>query len=309
MAFVRDITERQQAEETLRDKEYLLSESQRIGHIGTWSVDLAPYTATWTPETYRLFGVSPDTFVPSADALIDLLHPEDRGAMREWIRATLAGERPEALEFRVVLPDRSVRVLSGRGEMIFGDDHTPVRLVGTAQDVTERKQAEEALRSLNERLEEQVAQRTEDLRHTVDRLQQLTLEISQAEDRERRRIADLLHDDVQQTLAAAKFHLNLLSSEPRSAAESREIVEQTKQMLKEAIEKSRSLSHELSPVLYQVDLTEVLSWLAAPHAAQTWPDRPGEGLRPGRFVFGAREGFPLPGRAGAAVQCGQARQY
>lgn len=384
-----DITERRRAEDALREKEYLLSESQRIGRIGSWSVDLATSAATWTEETYRLYGVSPETFVPSAEALIGLLHPDDRDAMREWIRAALAGEPPGVGEFRVLLPDGSLRTLSGRGEIIFGADNQPVRLVGTAQDITEqkqaqaalreseerfraafeegavamalialdstllkvnssfcrmlgyseselvgrsfaeithpddrtvnlvgtqglacgeissfrmekrylrkddaviwadmstasvrdaqgrplycvthiqdvtdRKQAEEALRRLNERLELQVAQRTEDLRHTVGRLQQLTLELSQAEDRERKRIADILHDDVQQTLAAAKFHLNLLSSEPRSAAEAQEIVEQVKQMLKDAIEKARSLSHELSPALYQVDLTEILNWLA-----------------------------------------------
>jgi PAS domain S-box-containing protein len=508
LAITRDITERVRMEEALRDKEYLLSESQRIGHIGSWSVDLTTYAATWTPETYRLFGVSPDTFVPSADALIGLLHPDDRGAMREWIQAALAGEHPGVLEFRVVLPDGTIRTLNGRGELIFAGGDTPARLVGTAQDVTEqkqaqaalleseeryrilleksfdgifvhegfrivqvndrlaqmagyapselvgsqeidlftpgsqerirqyirsgatgyfeielrrrdgrivdvesfgapctfqgrnarivglrditerkraqealreseerfraafekgavamaltaldstllkvnssfcrmlgfseselvgrsfteithpddiaanlvgtqrlasgeissfrmekryirkdgvviwgdmctasvrdaqgrplycvthvqdvteRKQAEAALRSLNERLELQVAQRTEDLRHTVGRLQQLTLELSQAEDRERHRIADILHDDVQQILVAARFHLNLLSSEPRSAEESQEIVGQVKQMLKDAIEKSRSLSHELSPALYQVELTEILSWLA-----------------------------------------------
>jgi signal transduction histidine kinase len=135
------------------------------------------------------------------------------------------------------------------------------RIVGL-RDITERKRAQEVLRRMNEQLEVQVAQRTEDLRHTVGRLQQLTLELSQAEDRERNRIADILHDDVQQTLVAARFHLNLLSSEPRSAEESQEIVGQVKQMLKDAIEKSRSLSHELSPALYQVELTEILSWLA-----------------------------------------------
>jgi PAS domain S-box-containing protein len=258
----RDVTERKRAQEALREKEYLLSESQRIGHIGSWSVDLATRVATWTHETYRLLGVAPDTFVPSADTLIALLHPDDRDAMREWIRAALAGSPPEALEFRVPLPDGSVRVLIGRGELIYADDHRPLRLVGTAQDITQRRQAEEALRRLNERLELQVAERTEELRHTVDRLQQLTLELSQAEDRERKRIADILHDDVQQTLAAAKFHLNLLSTEPRTAQESREIVEQVKGMLKDAIEKSRRLSHELSPALYQVDLTAILEWLA-----------------------------------------------
>jgi PAS domain S-box-containing protein len=258
----RDVTERKQAEEALQEKEYLLSESQRIGHIGAWSADPATGTGVWTPEMYRLFGVSPDTFGPTADAFLDLLHPDDRDAMREWVRAALAGEHPGGLEFRVPLPDGSVRVLIGRGEAIWADGHQSVRLVGTAQDITERRQAQEALRELNERLEMQVAQRTEELRHTVNRLQQLTLELSQAEDRERKRIADILHDDVQQTLAAAKFHLNLLSSEPRSEEESREIVEQVRYMLKDAIEKSRHLSHELSPALYQVDLTAILEWLA-----------------------------------------------
>ena len=129
-------------------------------------------------------------------------------------------------------------------------------------DITERKQAEEVLCELNATLEAKVAQRTEDLRHTVGQLRQLTLELSQAEDRERKRIADILHEDVQQTLAAAKFHLNLLGNEAYNADEVREIVEQVKHMLKDAIEKSRNLSHELSPAMYQVDLLEILSWLA-----------------------------------------------
>ncbi len=259
---LRDVTERKLAAEALQEKEYLLSESQRIGHIGTWSVDLATNYATWTSETYRLFGVSPETFVPSAETLLSLLHPDDRGAMREWIRAALAGEHPDVLEFRVVFPDGSIHVLSGRGELIFTGANEPVRLVGTAQDVTEQKQAEVFLRHLNEQLELQVAQRTEDLTHTIARLQQLTLELSQAEDRERKRIADLLHDDVQQTLAAARFHLDLLGMENRGAEESREIVRQVRQMLRDAIEKARNLSHELSPALYQIDLTETLNWLA-----------------------------------------------
>jgi PAS domain S-box-containing protein len=225
-------------------------------------VDLATYVATWTPETYRLFGVSPETFVPSADTMIALLHPEDRDTMREWIRAALAGEHPEAVEVRVVLPDGSIRIISGRGEIIPSNGYEPARLVGTAQDVTERKQTEEALRRWNEQLEEQVVRRTEELRHTVRRLRELTLELSQAEDRERQRIAGLLHEDVQQILAAARFHRNLLSSEPRSAAEAQKIVEQVQRMLKEAIAKTRGLSHELSPVLYQVDLAAILNWLA-----------------------------------------------
>ena len=95
---------------------------------------------------------------------------------------------------------------------------------GIGVDITERKRMEEMLQQVNERLEEQVQTRTQELNHTIDRLQaamtelehrtdqlqRLTLELVQAEDRERNRLAEFLHDDLQQTLAAAKFHLGIL---------------------------------------------------------------------------------------------------
>ncbi len=102
-----------------------------------------------------------------------------------------------------------------------------------------------------------------ELKDRAGQLQRLMLELTQAEDRERKRVAEILHDDLQQVLAAAKFHLGLLDSGFRSPEESREIARQVKLMLKDAIEKSRSLSHELSPaVLYQSDLDDTFTWLA-----------------------------------------------
>jgi PAS domain S-box-containing protein len=103
----------------------------------------------------------------------------------------------------------------------------------------------------------------QELRQRASQLQKLTLELSQAEDRERRRLAEILHDDLQQVLAAAKFHLGMLNSRLRDDEELRELTDQIGELLKEAIGKSRSLSHELSPaVLYQSDLGETFEWLA-----------------------------------------------
>ena len=102
-----------------------------------------------------------------------------------------------------------------------------------------------------------------ELEHRAHQLQKLTLELAQAEDRERRRLAEILHDDLQQVLAAAKFHLGLLHHRVRGDAEAKELADDLDRMLREAIEKSRSLSHELSPaVLYQGDLGETFEWLA-----------------------------------------------
>jgi PAS domain S-box-containing protein len=99
------------------------------------------------------------------------------------------------------------------------------------------------------------------LEHRAGQLQKLSLELSQAEDRERKRISELFHEDVQQVLAGAKFHLNLLRQQAREHENLRQTAEEVGQMLNEAIAKSRSLSHELSPALYQFDLDEMLAWL------------------------------------------------
>ena len=260
LALTRDITERRQAEETLRASEalYRAVVADQTELICRYSPE---GTLTFVNDAYcRYFGRQTKELVGTC--FLPLVLEEDRAKVKEFV-ATLNPENPvRTLEERVVLPDGEIRWQQWTDRLMIDEQGREIGYQAVGRDITERKRAEEALRSLNERLELQVAQRTEDLRHTVGRLQQLTLEISQAEDRERRRIADLLHDDVQQTLAAAKFHLNLLGSEARSPEESQEIVAQVKQMLKEAIEKARSLSHELSPVLYQVDLIETLNWLA-----------------------------------------------
>ena len=138
-------------EEGLREKEKLLSESQRIAHIGGWSWDLRG-PIDWTVETYRIYGVSPETFIPTVESLVNLLHPEDRPAMQRWLTACAAGEKPGDLEFRAISPDGAVRFLSGRGSLERDAENRPVRMVGTAQDITERKRIEAALRETTARL-------------------------------------------------------------------------------------------------------------------------------------------------------------
>lgn len=97
----------------------------------------------------------------------------------------------------------------------------------------------------------------------TQQLQQLTLELSQAEDRERKHLAEILHDDLQQMLAAAKFHVGLLDNRLSRGEDVQGMIHQVKDLLAQAIDKSRSLSHELNPpVLDQSDLCETFEWLA-----------------------------------------------
>lgn len=139
-----DITPAKRAEQVLRAREQMLSESQRIAGIGSWSWNLKG-PVLWTEETYRIFGVSPDSFTPTIESFVDLLHPEDRLSMRRWIEQCMNGECPEELTCRIVLPDGSIRFMCGRGELKYDAEGKPASMAGTAQDITERKQAEEAL--------------------------------------------------------------------------------------------------------------------------------------------------------------------
>jgi PAS domain S-box-containing protein len=150
-----ELAARGRAEEELREKEYTLSESQSIAHVGSWSWEVSTGIGAiaWTPETYRLYGVSPDTFVPSGETLLSLIHPDDRAAMQAWNGACLAGKEPPDLEFRVNLPDGGVRYILGRGHLVHDAENKPIRMAGIAQDITERKRAESELHAAKEAAE------------------------------------------------------------------------------------------------------------------------------------------------------------
>ena len=138
-----------QLDAALKETEFLLSESQRLAHIGSWSWDITAEQLFWTPEMYNICGVSPATFVLTEQSFLGLIHPDHRTAMERWIKACIAGEKPQDLEFSIILPDGSTRFISGRGDLQYDSNNKPFRLVGTAQDITERRRAEEELHLLH----------------------------------------------------------------------------------------------------------------------------------------------------------------
>lgn len=126
----------------------------------------------------------------------------------------------------------------------------------------QRKKAEEELKSLNEDLEHRVAERTAVAERRAGQLRQLAAELTLAEQRERMRLAQILHDGLQQTLVAAKINLKLVEKLVEHDSEARQAVAEVANLIDEAIETSRSLTAELSPpMLHQGGLIPSLSWL------------------------------------------------
>lgn len=146
-----DITTRKQAEAALHEKEYLLSETQRIAKIGSWKVKLNGMHL-WSAETFRIFGVAPESISITTEAFVEQVHPDDRKSMQDWIAKCRAGENPEPLGFRIIRPDGTVRFLHGEGELIRDLEGKPSYLAGTVQDITARKQAEDNFRRVSDRL-------------------------------------------------------------------------------------------------------------------------------------------------------------
>ena len=158
--FARDITRRRAIEESFRKNRALLAESQRLAHLGSWELNLVTNELSWSDEIYRIFGLSPQEFGANFEAFMASVHPEDRASINQALDATLYHNKPYDVEHRIILPNRSVRIVIEKAEVSYNDAGEPIRMIGTVQDITDLKKIEEDLRASESRLimAQQIAQ-------------------------------------------------------------------------------------------------------------------------------------------------------
>ncbi|MBR9982285.1 MAG: sigma 54-interacting transcriptional regulator, partial [Desulfatitalea sp.] len=156
-----DITERKRTDAALITSEMRLSEAQRIAQIGSWDWDVGTGELRWSEEVYRIFGIAPGATRVTYESFLALVHPDDRQSVQDALDRSLADPvNTYSIDHRVVRADGAECVVHERGEVIFDKHRRPVRVMGTVQDITARKQAEvhlraalDAIKTLKDKLE------------------------------------------------------------------------------------------------------------------------------------------------------------
>jgi PAS domain S-box-containing protein len=143
---VHDVTEHKHDEAALRESERNLNRAQAIAHIGSWVLDVAHDQLTWSDEVFRIFAV-PTTTPLTYESFLGAIHPADRQAVIDAWAAAMQGA-PYDIEHRIVA-DGSLKWVRERAEVTFDTDGHAVTGIGTVQDITERKRAQEELIRIN----------------------------------------------------------------------------------------------------------------------------------------------------------------
>lgn len=209
---------------------------------------------TMVNKTYREFVGLPEDACTGLQWL-ERLHPDDRDAYREAFNEQLRLRRPFYGICRARRSDGAWRWMETHAQPYFDDDGALIRVVGSTLDITERKAAEDALKESHQVLGEY-----------ADQLGQLTSALALAEQRERERLAKLLHDHLQQLLVGATFGMDRLERGLASgapAADGLDAAANVKKLLQEAIDAARTLVADLSPpILHEGGLKPAFEWLA-----------------------------------------------
>ena len=218
---------RKRAEEALFQRQSELSEAQRLASIGSWEWDILTDGLTYSDELRRIYGFEGEDRSSPNKAFSEAIHCDDRARRNAAMAGALGGGPPYNMEFRIIRPDKSVRFVHSRGQLICNEAGKPVRMIGMAQDITERKRAAKELEKANHQL------------------RFLSRRLFHLQEEERRHLARELHDEVGQALTAAKINLQTAMKESDGAKSKR--IDEAAAILEKLLGQVRQISLDLRP--------------------------------------------------------------
>ncbi len=219
VAAMRDVTERRKREAALVRSERSLAEAQRVALLGSIEYDLLSGTVEASEEALRILGLAREQVTGSA-SIQAIIHPDDLPAVLAQTQTVLTTHEPKEFEFRVIRPDGRVRIVHDRVAPFSSPEGEPTRLLGTIQDVTEQREAEQEMSELKSRLQSSV-------------------------ELERLHLAQDLHDGPMQDLYGASYRLDELQR--LAGADLRVGLEEVSHQVQHTISELRDIARELRP--------------------------------------------------------------
>lgn len=274
VAMIADITEQRQMENALLENRKTLQEAQRIAHIGSWKFDFANQRLECSDETFRILELEPATANLSCEAFLALLAPRDRQLVEQRYAQSIARRQPCDLEYRLVMPDGRVKHVHGRCETLYAEDGTPLRSIGTLQDVTASKETARQLEESNRLLKELSAHR------------------ESAREEEQRRIARNLHEELGQLLTSLRMRLSVMKVKfAPTLPEIEDSIAPLLGLVDQSIDGLRRTVADLRPKLLDLGIVPALEYLAEDFTAHT-------GIECNLHID---EGIALPDERGTAL--------
>jgi len=132
----------------LRESKARLDRAQRVARLGHWEWDIGSGGLMWSGEVYAQFGLSSKDFQPTYDGFLERVHPDDRELVESAVAQALKHKSKYSVDHRIILPNKTVRYVHEQGQVLTDKDGNPVRMTGTVQDITDRKEAEDKIRHL-----------------------------------------------------------------------------------------------------------------------------------------------------------------
>lgn len=145
LTISRDVTERKQLEEILKRNEERLNEAQKIARVGSWEIEFPGLAFYWSDQMYRLLELDPENLNLSYDHFLNLVHPEDRALVDASFSQSLESKTKYDIDHRMLLPDGRIKYVREQGRTYFDPNGNPLRSIGTVQDITEKKAAEQKI--------------------------------------------------------------------------------------------------------------------------------------------------------------------
>jgi len=246
LVIVNDITQKTIMEQKLMENQARLQEAQAIGRMGYWDIDLTTGLHSWSDELYNIFGTDEPETGPSKTLFLSFIHPDDQAVAEAIISQALNSYIESGIDFRFYTSSGKKRYGSIQWRFYRNSDEVPVRLFGILQDITERKVAEENSKLLESRIKEQ----------KVQAQKKISKAIIKTQEKHKNYVGQELHDNINQILFGARFHLGIAG---RKSEEVKELVSIPLEGVSKAMREIQLLSHNLVAPLRDADLQDTIN--------------------------------------------------